>query len=78
MGRGSHATGWCGVTLTASVAILQPYMQLYVCLQVAINRSRMATVMEAVLEDLPRQRAAAQQRAEWEDQIRNYIQVHTA
>ncbi len=44
----------------------------------AINRSRMATVMEAVLEDLPRQRAAAQQRAEWEDQIRNYIQVQLA
>ncbi|GFR51514.1 hypothetical protein Agub_g13929 [Astrephomene gubernaculifera] len=42
--------------------------------QVAINRSRVSKVMDAVVSDLPLQRAANQQRAEMEEQIRLYLQ----
>ncbi|KXZ51810.1 hypothetical protein GPECTOR_11g251 [Gonium pectorale] len=42
--------------------------------QVAINRARAAAVLEAVVADIPNQRAVNAQRAEWEDLIRNYLQ----
>ncbi|GIL93860.1 hypothetical protein Vretimale_223 [Volvox reticuliferus] len=42
--------------------------------QVAINRSRVAALMETVLADLPNQRSVNQQHAEMEEQIRGYLQ----
>jgi hypothetical protein len=43
--------------------------------QAAINRERCAAVLAAALADAPAQRAATAQRAEYEEAVRQYLQV---
>eukprot|EP00775_Hariotina_reticulata_P002584 gene2584-2886_t len=43
--------------------------------QVAINRSRLALVLQAALDDIPAQRAAAAERASWEGDMLDYLTV---
>lgn len=43
--------------------------------QIAINRSRLAKVLAAVVSDVPSQTAAAAERQQWEEELAVYIQV---
>jgi hypothetical protein len=45
------------------------------CLQISVNRARLAAVLAAVEQDVPRQLAAAAERQQWEAEMTDYMQV---
>lgn len=46
--------------------------------QTAINRSRLGIVLQAALDDMPRQAEAAAERAQWEAEVNSYMIVSAA